>query len=400
MDNNDASANASRDNQSKAGSIPAPTTNKGDHNQSNDGSISALTTNEDDPNNGKSCGCCGCCDPFAWSLPEETPPLVYEHEAKGRRLSLKDGTRIFVRDESPPDETLKRTVVMVHGVLASSFLYRKMFPPLVAKGYRAIAMDLPGLGLSDKPEKRDYSWPALAETLHEILEHPDLRAFADETHKVHLVLHDIGGPIAALYTLDHPERVHSITVLNTMLDIANFSPSFPLNFFHIPFMGDFVFDTITPWVFRQFMHLRGVADPKACDHDEAVAWVWLLKRKEGRDTVLKIMESFPWRRDRIAWTDKILEGLGKQDKIGMQIVWARGDVAIPPSQARYVRDNFNNIINVTADKNTIHALPGRHYFQLESADAIVDQIHEFLDGEPAFKRPPCLKEVLDITAEF
>lgn len=340
----------------------------------------------------RNAACCGCFAANALVLPEETPTLVYEHEAKGRRIRLKDDSWIFVRDESPVDvhETPKMTVVMIHGVPASSFLYRKFFDPLVAKGYRAIAFDLPGLGLSDKPMNRDYSWPALAVTLHEILEHPELHVFTKDTPKVHLVIHDIGGPIACLYAADHPERVHSMTVLDTMLDLATFKIPFPMCFFPIPVIGDWSMSMLTPWLFRQFMHLRGVADPKACNHEEAVAWVWLLNRQEGAETFLKIMESFPWRKDRFLMTAKILKVLGKEHEIGMQIVWAKGEVAIPPSQARYVRDHFN-VINITTDTNTIHSLPGRHFFQLESADAIVAQIDEFFDGEPAFKEPPCLK---------
>ena len=77
---------------------------------------------------------------------------------------------------------------MVHGVPSSSLLYRKFFPLLVQKGYRAVAMDLPGLGLSDKPATRSsnnnitptmdyYTWPKLSQTLGEILNHPDLDLF-------------------------------------------------------------------------------------------------------------------------------------------------------------------------------------------------------------------------------
>jgi haloalkane dehalogenase len=345
--------------------------------------------------------CCGCMETNAWSLPEETPELVYEHEAKGRRIRLKDKSWIFVRDESPaPDPTstindnetskIKMTVVMIHGVPASSFLYRKFFSPLVAKGYRAIALDLPGLGLSDKSMDREYSLPALAVTLNEILEHPGLNVFTEDSPKAHFVIHDIGGPITALYAADHPERVHSMTVLDTMLDLASFQLPFPMNIFPIPIIGDLSAAMLSPWLFRKFMHLRGVVDPEACNHEEAVAWVWLLNRREGRETFLKIMESFPWRRERFLLTAKILQALGKEQEVGMQIVWAKGDVAIPPAQAHYVRDHFN-VGDVTVDPNTIHSIPGGHFFQLESPDAIVAQIDEFLYGEPATKVPPCLK---------
>lgn len=57
-----------------------------------------------------------------------------------------DGVRIHYVDEGsgPP-------ILMVHGQPTWSYLYRKMIPPLVAGGYRCIAPDLMGFGLSDKP---------------------------------------------------------------------------------------------------------------------------------------------------------------------------------------------------------------------------------------------------------
>ena len=56
-----------------------------------------------------------------------------------------DGVRIHYVDEGsgPP-------ILMVHGQPTWGYLYRKMIPPLVAAGYRCIAPDLMGFGLSDK----------------------------------------------------------------------------------------------------------------------------------------------------------------------------------------------------------------------------------------------------------
>lgn len=48
-------------------------------------------------------------------------------------------------------------VVCLHGVPASSFLYRKVVPELAARGLRGLAFDLPGLGLAERPQDFDYS---------------------------------------------------------------------------------------------------------------------------------------------------------------------------------------------------------------------------------------------------
>ena len=43
------------------------------------------------------------------------------------------------------DQGHGRPVVLFHGEPTWSFLYRKIVPPLAAAGYRAIAVDYPGL---------------------------------------------------------------------------------------------------------------------------------------------------------------------------------------------------------------------------------------------------------------
>lgn len=328
--------------------------------------------------------CCGCCAKNAWVLPKEMPPAVVEHMSKGKFVELKDHTKIFVRDEGGAacdgDTT---TIVMIHGVPASSFLYRKLFDPLVEQGYRVVAMDLPGLGLSDKPIGDDYSWPVLAEKLGEILEHSDLQLFSSSSSssshqdkKIHLVIHDIGGPIAALWAATNIDKVLSMTVLDTPLDLETFRKPFPMNMFPIPIVGSIALATMTPWVLRHFMYLRGVSDVSACNHEESVAWAWLLFHKQGNASFRKIMKSFPSTAEqRKSLTRTIRQSLGSttsssSSAIPMQIVWAQGEVAIPKYQCDYIRDNFN--------VGHVHEVPGRHFFQLESAPLIAEKITNFL----------------------
>ena len=76
--------------------------------------------------------------------------VVSEHRAAGRRFEAA-GISSFVREAGPPGG---EPVVCLHGVPASSFLYRKVLRELAARGVRGIAFDLPGLGLADRPAGR------------------------------------------------------------------------------------------------------------------------------------------------------------------------------------------------------------------------------------------------------
>ena len=59
-----------------------------------------------------------------------------------------DGLRLHYLDEGPEEAEI---VLMLHGQPSWSYLYRKMIPPIVDAGYRVIALDLMGMGRSDKP---------------------------------------------------------------------------------------------------------------------------------------------------------------------------------------------------------------------------------------------------------
>jgi len=64
---------------------------------------------------------------------------------------LAGGLRVHFVDEGPRHAA---PVLMLHGEPSWSYLYRKMIPPLVAAGHRAVAPDLIGFGRSDKPVGR------------------------------------------------------------------------------------------------------------------------------------------------------------------------------------------------------------------------------------------------------
>ena len=100
-------------------------------------------------------------------------------------------------------------ILLLHGFPTSSHLYRNILPEL-GKTHRAIALDLPGYGLSDKPLDVAYDYQLYARTLDAFLD-------ALGIERTHLVVHDLGGPAGLYWATHHPERVSSIVVLNTLV---------------------------------------------------------------------------------------------------------------------------------------------------------------------------------------
>lgn len=126
--------------------------------------------------------------------------------------------RIHVVDEGPRDAD--ETVLMLHGEPSWSYLYRRMIPPLVAAGHRAVSFDFVGFGRSDKLTDVDaYSYDLHRQALLGVIDALDLR-------NVTLVVQDWGGlmglPAAAL---DVPDRVARLVVMNTFLPTGEETPS-------------------------------------------------------------------------------------------------------------------------------------------------------------------------------
>jgi len=116
--------------------------------------------------------------------------------------------RIHYVDEGPAGAA---PVLLLHGEPSWSYLYRKMIPPLVAAGHRAVAPDLVGFGRSDKPAARaDYTYQRHVDWMASLVEALDLRAIT-------LVCQDWGGLIGLRLAAEWPERFARIVAANTFL---------------------------------------------------------------------------------------------------------------------------------------------------------------------------------------
>lgn len=106
-------------------------------------------------------------------------------------------------DEGQGDEA----VVMVHGNPTWSFYYRNLVLGLRGR-IRCIVPDHLGCGLSDKPQDFNYTLGEHIKNLRALIDHLSLR-------KIHLIVHDWGGPIGLGTALKRPEQLGQVVILNT-----------------------------------------------------------------------------------------------------------------------------------------------------------------------------------------
>lgn len=119
-------------------------------------------------------------------------------------LELPGGERARVLTTGPATGA---PVVLVHGWACSAYSWRHQLPVLAAAGFRVVALDLRGHGLSAHPLGGDrYTTARMAEFLGWVLDELAIR-------RVALVGHSLGAAVATRLALEQPERVGRLVTI-------------------------------------------------------------------------------------------------------------------------------------------------------------------------------------------
>jgi pimeloyl-ACP methyl ester carboxylesterase len=107
----------------------------------------------------------------------------------------------------PVNKNNKKTVVLIHGFLSSTFSFRRLIP-LLRKNFTVIAVDLPGFGKSDKSKAFHYSLENYGKLIVELL------------HKIGVaetivIGHSMGGQVALHAAKQAPDLVKKLILLSS-----------------------------------------------------------------------------------------------------------------------------------------------------------------------------------------
>ena len=118
-----------------------------------------------------------------------------------RRVRIASGLELRVLEAGPADGP---PVLLVHGWAVSAYLWRHNILPLANAGYRVLAMDLPGHGLSDAPSaKGSYALDRFARAVIETLD-------ACGVERAAVAGQSMGGKVVVRAALEAPERVSQL----------------------------------------------------------------------------------------------------------------------------------------------------------------------------------------------
>jgi cis-3-alkyl-4-acyloxetan-2-one decarboxylase len=107
------------------------------------------------------------------------------------------------------DEGSGRPVLLLHGQPTWGYIYRNFIPALAAT-HRVVVPDHMGFGKSETPPDREYTLRTHVGNLTALIDALDLR-------DITLVMQDWGGPIGVGYAVRHPQRIHSLVLMNTVV---------------------------------------------------------------------------------------------------------------------------------------------------------------------------------------
>jgi len=198
-----------------------------------------------------------------------------------RRIAKMDGRRIhFVDDGDGP------IVVLMHGNPTWSYLWRKVIDRLLPGGFRCIAPDLLGLGLSDKPTQvKAHSLDMHIDVMRRLFD-------ALEMSEVTIVGQDWGGPIVTGAAARSNVKVRAVVYANTQVlapDKRIKATAFH-RFSHAPVVSTLAFRGFNFPV--PILH-RIQGDPSTIGPAEKRAYAWPLKGWSNRAAPLAMARMVP-----------------------------------------------------------------------------------------------------------
>lgn len=127
-----------------------------------------------------------------------------ETQVRSRLVELKSGLQVRVveagSDDAPP-------IILIPGWACSAWVFHETLAPLAAAGFHAIAVDLKGHGLSDKPhDPAEYR-------LHSMRDHVLGIMDALGLPRASLVGHSMGGAIACQVAALSPDRITALAMV-------------------------------------------------------------------------------------------------------------------------------------------------------------------------------------------
>lgn len=261
-----------------------------------------------------------------------------------------DGLELRYRTFGTPAED-KPNLVLLHG-MANSIQSFRFVAPLLADDYYVVTVDMPGFGLSSKPDDFDYRTGNMASVVGDFIRTLDM-------DKAVVGGHSMGGLIAMRVALDEPEIV-GLVLMNPGIISSGVPPitkylPFPFQRLSAKQFGDRDFR-------EQFLKVSYV-DPSIVT-EEVMDDLQLAVRSEGYLTgTTHMMGQYEDAQEKYM--------MGEVD-VPVAIAWGAQDRNKSPEELAALRDGFRQNILIEADN-------AGHYVHEESPEIVANGLIEAKD---------------------
>ncbi|MCP4001016.1 MAG: alpha/beta hydrolase [Gammaproteobacteria bacterium] len=272
-----------------------------------------------------------------WPHGEEIPVAELAH--KDDLFITIDGIQLRYQTWGAP-QAGQPAIVLIHGFANSAFTFRNL-GPLLGNDYYTLALDMPGFGLSDKPDDHDYSNASQANIIKGFIKALGLK-------QVVIGGHSMGGAHAVHVAIDAPEAVGAI-LLNPGIITTGVPPVTQYLFFPLPRIAA---KTFADRQFRERFIKNSFVNPELIT-EEVMDELMLVNKTEGyMDGATQLMSYY------VAGNEiEMLDDL----HVPVLIVWGAQDSNKPAGEAEQLQGLIANSKLVLVDD-------AGHYVHVEAPE--------------------------------
>ncbi len=253
--------------------------------------------------------------------------LVLSEKSKFMNIN---GFNIHYKIYEPEIES-KANILFIHGIAASVFSWRKNIEFFSERGYRVLALDMPGYGYSEKNKPFDHSHESRAKLVWELMD-----SISDE--KWILVGHSMGGGTAGFMAAMKPEKTEKLVFVDAIYGEFenNHGRTIARYFIRIPVV---------------YHLIEGLGKKSLINYDSIEKFL-TSAYGENPDSiaVMGYLEPFLIEGSSAAFFHTVFSGLNETepdiDKIDMPVllIWGENDTWVPLELGKYFHSKMDNSI--------------------------------------------------------
>ncbi len=243
-----------------------------------------------------------------------------------------DELDLFVQDFGSKDGF---PIILIAGTAAWGDVWENNRIALVKSGYRAITIDLPPFGFSQKPKNSSFSRTDQAKRILAVIKKMNINSFV-------LVSHSISGRAALEASFLHMEKFKGLVLISTSSGIGlekPISPSLSSQIFSIKILRNIMMSIITNGLLTPLFLERIVFDPKSITKELIKIFRKPFKVYESNERLGDWLNKMAFSPDP-GFSARKEEY--KKIKIPTLIVWGKEDTIIPLSEGQMLHKNIKN----------------------------------------------------------